>query len=190
MSGRSSLNSSFREASFRSQISDKSDASRRMNTSHDSTHSTRTRSNKPRYEVPGPIEKTDSRGYSRSNSRVRLTSLGELEDAEESVENVPLPHEVKVVQLKQPKEVTRQPREYSVNEVKLPSEQPPRRHQASRPKLLKLLDNKESSRDKLRPSQPTRDRHTESPSMNITSFNTTPSNSSKKDGPHKNIYNT
>jgi hypothetical protein len=71
-----------------------------------------------------------------------------------------------------------------VNEVKLPAEQPPRRHKVSRPKLLKLIDNKDS-RDKI--VRPNRDRETP---MMVNSVNLTPSSSNKKDDPHKNIYNT
>lgn len=50
----------------------------------------------------------------------------------------------------------------------------------SRPKLLKIADHKES-RDKI--GKPNRDR--ESPMMNISNVNLTPSN--KKEDPHKNI---
>jgi hypothetical protein len=122
-------------------------------------------------------EKTISRSNSRNNSRIKLTSL--VEDVDEDVEHRPQPNEITVVQINPPKEKERQPREYTINEVKLPAEQPPKRHKASRPKLLKLLDNKDSREKIVRPNK---DR--ESPMM-INNVNLTPSN--KKEDPHKNI---
>lgn len=130
-------------------------------------------------------EQTISRSNSRNNSRIKLTSLAEMDyDAEEEVRDIPIykPQDINVIQINPSinKEKERPIREYTINEVKLPAEQPPKRHKVSRPKLLKIADHKES-RDKI--GKPNRDR--ESPMMNISNVNLTPSN--KKEDPHKNI---
>lgn len=210
VSGRSSINSSFRsnDASFRSNLSnmtDMSDASQRRGNIHTLTKndsqstkvnsvsggSSNTRKDR-RYE-PELQHKTVSRSNSRNNSRIKLTALNEEQDAEESVENIPLPNDINVVQINPPKKREEKEREYTINEVKLPSEQPPKRHKMSRPQLLKFLDNRDTSKDS-RDRLGRNGKSAESPNnMNNTSVNLnngTPMSSQKKENPHKNIYNT
>lgn len=102
-----------------------------------------------------------------------------------------------VVQINPPKKKEEKEKEYTVNEVKLPSDQPPKRHKISRPQLLKFIDARDVSRDASRDAS--RDRlgragkTAESPNnLSNTSMNMgngTPMNI-KKENPHKNIYNT
>lgn len=145
-----------------------------------------------RYE-PELQHKTVSRSNSRNNSRIKLTSLNEEQDAEESVENIPLPNDINVVQINPPKKREEKDREYTINEVKMPSEQPPKRHKMSRPQLLKFIDARDTSKDS-RDRLGRNGKSAESPnnmnnqSMNLN--NVTPMSSQKKDNPHKNIYNT
>lgn len=70
-------------------------------------------------------EQTISRSNSRNNSRIKLTSLAEMDyDAEEEVRDIPIykPQDVNVIQINPSinKEKERPIREYTINEVKLP----------------------------------------------------------------------